>query len=103
MAIMEFQYLGQTDQAIQDSVYVLQKNPDHLQANFNLGIFYWQGRHDYACRRGPVQQGDRADQGRRRAATDPARTRRIELKAMQQEAAKASTESSGTTSTGGAK
>jgi tetratricopeptide (TPR) repeat protein len=43
---MEFT-LGQTDQAIQDTVYVLRKRPDHLQANFNLGIFYWQGRHDY--------------------------------------------------------
>jgi tetratricopeptide (TPR) repeat protein len=47
MAVMEFQFLGETDQAIQDTVYVLRKQPNHLQANFNLGIFYWQGRHDY--------------------------------------------------------
>lgn len=47
MAVMEFQFLGQTDQAIQDTVYVLRKKPTHLQANYNLGIFYWQGRHDY--------------------------------------------------------
>ena len=38
--------LGQTDQAIQDTIYVLQRKPDHVQANFNLGVFYWQGRHD---------------------------------------------------------
>lgn len=45
MAIMQFM-LGQTDQAIQSTVQVLQKDPEHLHANYNLGIFYWQGRSD---------------------------------------------------------
>jgi cytochrome c-type biogenesis protein CcmH/NrfG len=27
---------------------VLEENPNHLQANFNLGVFYWRGREDYA-------------------------------------------------------
>ena len=39
-------YLGQTDQAIQEVRRVLQSQPDHVQANFNLGIFYWRGRQD---------------------------------------------------------
>jgi cytochrome c-type biogenesis protein CcmH/NrfG len=40
-------YIGQTDAAIQGLSTVLQNDPTHLQANFNLGIFYWKGRGDY--------------------------------------------------------
>jgi len=40
-------YTGQTDAAIQQALRVLEENPDFLQANFNLGLFYWQGRRDY--------------------------------------------------------
>ncbi len=40
-------YTGATDQAIQETTTVLQADPDHVQANFNLGIFYWRGRQDY--------------------------------------------------------
>jgi tetratricopeptide (TPR) repeat protein len=39
-------YSGRTDQAIQEIDRVLREEPDHLQANFNLGIFYWRGRED---------------------------------------------------------
>jgi lipoprotein NlpI len=28
---------------------VIALEPNHLQANFNLGIFYWQGRRDFAA------------------------------------------------------
>lgn len=55
VAAMEFQ-LGTTDQAIQDVVYVLQRKPDHVQANFNLGVFYWQGRHDYQAAEGQFKK-----------------------------------------------
>lgn len=41
-------YNGKTDLAIQESTAVLQADPSHIQGNFNLGIFYWQGRTDYA-------------------------------------------------------
>lgn len=46
MAVLYF-YTGQTDQAIQGLSTVLQEEPEHLQANFNMGIFYWKGRTDY--------------------------------------------------------
>lgn len=46
MSVLYF-YTGQTDQAIQGLSSVLQEEPEHLQANFNLGIFYWKGRTDY--------------------------------------------------------
>lgn len=46
MAAMLF-YAGSTDQAIQEATRVLEAQPDHIQANFNLGIFYWRGRSDY--------------------------------------------------------
>lgn len=39
-------YSGQTDKAIQALGPVLENDPDHINANFNLGIFYWQGRRD---------------------------------------------------------
>ncbi|HET6352184.1 MAG TPA: PIN domain-containing protein [Coriobacteriia bacterium] len=39
-------YSGQTDKAIQEVGTVLQDDPNHVNANYNLGIIYWQGRHD---------------------------------------------------------
>lgn len=39
-------YSGQTDQAIQQVSRVLESEPDHIRANYNLGIFYWKGRDD---------------------------------------------------------
>jgi tetratricopeptide (TPR) repeat protein len=39
-------YSGQTDKAIQGVGKVLSQNPEHVNGNFNLGIFYWQGRRD---------------------------------------------------------
>ncbi|MDH4139112.1 MAG: PIN domain-containing protein [Coriobacteriia bacterium] len=42
-------YVGQTDSAIQEVGKVLEVNPDHVRANFNLGTFMWQGRRDYAA------------------------------------------------------
>ncbi|MCL2503256.1 MAG: PIN domain-containing protein [Coriobacteriia bacterium] len=41
-----FFYSGQTDKAIQQVGTVLERDPAHINANFNLGIFYWQGRRD---------------------------------------------------------
>jgi len=40
-------YAGATDRSIQEATRVLEAEPDHIQANFNLGIFYWRGRTDY--------------------------------------------------------
>ena len=40
-------YTGQTDRAIQEVSAVLARDPNHLNANYNLGIFYGQGRQDY--------------------------------------------------------
>ena len=42
-------YTGQTDRAIQEVGVVLERDPNHLNANYNLGIFYGQGRQDYAA------------------------------------------------------
>ena len=39
-------YSGQTDRAIQEVGTVLESNPSHVNGNYNLGIFYWQGRRD---------------------------------------------------------
>ena len=40
--------LGSTDRAIQEVTTVLTADPNHIEANFNLGIFYWQSnRKDY--------------------------------------------------------
>ena len=47
LAISYF-YLGQTDRAIQEVGKVLEQQDAHLQANYNLGVFYWRGREDYA-------------------------------------------------------
>jgi Flp pilus assembly protein TadD len=46
MAALLF-YSGSTDLAIQEATTVIGAKPDHIQANFNLGIFYWRGRTDY--------------------------------------------------------
>jgi len=46
MAVLYF-YTGQTDRAIQEATTVIESDPSHLQANFNLGIFFWRGRSDY--------------------------------------------------------
>ncbi|MBA4370887.1 MAG: hypothetical protein C0418_04840 [Coriobacteriaceae bacterium] len=37
---------GQTDRAIQEVSKVLREHPGHVNANYNLGIFYWRGRND---------------------------------------------------------
>jgi cytochrome c-type biogenesis protein CcmH/NrfG len=42
-------YTGQTDRAIREVGVVLQRDPNHINANYNLGIFYGQGRQDYAA------------------------------------------------------
>jgi cytochrome c-type biogenesis protein CcmH/NrfG/rRNA-processing protein FCF1 len=39
---------GHTDRAIQEVSTVLKSDRNHVNANFNLGIFYAQGRRDYA-------------------------------------------------------
>jgi cytochrome c-type biogenesis protein CcmH/NrfG len=39
---------GQTDRAIQEVGIVLQRDKNHVNANYNLGMFYGQGRRDYA-------------------------------------------------------
>jgi len=39
-------YSGDTDRAIQEIAQVLDVNPDSVDANFMLGLFYWQGRND---------------------------------------------------------
>ncbi|MDR3686733.1 MAG: PIN domain-containing protein [Coriobacteriia bacterium] len=36
-------YTGQADRAVQEVATVLQQDPNNVSANFNLGIFYWQG------------------------------------------------------------
>ena len=46
MAALLF-YSGSTDRAIQEATAVIESNPEHIQANFNLGVFYWRGRNDY--------------------------------------------------------
>ncbi len=46
MAVLYF-YIGETDRAIQEASEVIEADPGHPQANFNLGVFYWRGRSDY--------------------------------------------------------
>jgi tetratricopeptide (TPR) repeat protein len=41
-----FFYSGDTDRAIQEVGQVLEINPNHIEGNFWLGVFYWQGRQD---------------------------------------------------------
>jgi tetratricopeptide (TPR) repeat protein len=45
MATLYF-YTGNTDRAIQEVAKVLETNPNHANANYNLGVFYYFGRHD---------------------------------------------------------
>jgi len=45
MAVLFF-YTGDTDRAIQEIAQVLEANANHIEANFWLGVFYWQGRQD---------------------------------------------------------
>lgn len=40
-------YAGSTDRAIQEASAVIEADPSHVQANYNLGIFYWRGRNDF--------------------------------------------------------
>jgi hypothetical protein len=40
-------YGGQTDRAIQEANRILEQDGEHVQAIFNLGVFYWRGRQDY--------------------------------------------------------
>ena len=42
-----YYYNGQVDQGISETLAVLKTNPEQTQANFNLGLMYWQGRHDF--------------------------------------------------------
>ncbi|MDP2183612.1 MAG: PIN domain-containing protein [Actinomycetota bacterium] len=56
-------YAGQTDRALQEAVKVLEKEPDHIQANFNLGIFYWKGRTDYPAAASQFQKVIELTQG----------------------------------------
>lgn len=46
MAVLYF-YIGETDRAIQEASQVIQSDPEHVNASFNLGVFYWRGRSDY--------------------------------------------------------
>jgi tetratricopeptide (TPR) repeat protein len=103
MAVMEFTS-GETDKAIQDSILVLRKNPSHMQANFNLGVFYWQGRKDYKAAAGQftkvidLTRGDNSTAAQ--AALKDAETK---LAAVQKEAAGGGKPSTSTTTTGGFK
>lgn len=45
---VQYFVMGQTDRAIQEVTQGLEIEPMHVSANFNLGIFYWRGRKDYA-------------------------------------------------------
>lgn len=38
---------GQTDKAIQEVLEALKRDKNHVNGNYNLGLFYWQGRRDY--------------------------------------------------------
>lgn len=46
MAVLYF-VSGSTDQAIQEVTTVITQDPSHIEANYNLGVFYWQGRRAY--------------------------------------------------------
>jgi len=45
---VQYFVMGQTDRAIQEVTQALEIEPMHINANYNLGIFYWRGRKDYA-------------------------------------------------------
>lgn len=44
-----YYYRGDTDRAIQEISTVLEANPNHENANYNLGMFYYFGRRDYTA------------------------------------------------------
>jgi len=101
MAIMEFT-TGKTDQAIQETVFVLRSNPNHLQANFNLGIFYWQGRHDYSAAQAQFQKViDLTRNDSSQAARQALKDAQARLATVKKEAASAG-KSNETTPTGSA-
>ncbi len=39
--------IGQSDRAIQEVSAALEIEPTHVNANYNLGVFYWKARKDY--------------------------------------------------------
>ncbi len=49
-------YAGRTDDAIGQIDLVLQAEPGHVRANFNLGIFYWKGRGDLKAARTQLER-----------------------------------------------
>jgi rRNA-processing protein FCF1 len=49
-------YSGSTDQAIQQVGTVLESNPEHVNGNYNLGIFYWRGRRDLQAAQDQMQR-----------------------------------------------
>lgn len=49
-------YSGQTDRAIQEIGKVLEDNPSHVQANYNLGIIMLNARRDYDAAREQFQR-----------------------------------------------
>jgi PhoH-like ATPase len=51
-----FFYSGQTDRAIQEVGTVLESNPNHVNGNYNLGIFYWRGRRDLQAAKDQMQR-----------------------------------------------
>ncbi len=54
---VEYFRTGQTDKAIKETAEVVAKDSRHLQANYWLGIFYWQAeRHDYATAAAQMQR-----------------------------------------------
>ena len=75
---------------------VLQRDPNHVKANFNLGIFYWQGRQRLPGGRRPVREGHRADRERPEPARASSSRRRSLL-----EQVKTARRASPTTTTGG--
>ncbi len=53
----EYFYSGQTDKAITQTAQVVSDHPRHVQANYWLGVFYWQAeRHDYAAAASQMQR-----------------------------------------------
>lgn len=63
-------YSGRTDDAIAQVERVLKAEPDHVHANFNLGIFYWKGRGDLKAAKAQFDKvvaltanGDRSSMG----------------------------------------
>jgi Flp pilus assembly protein TadD len=91
MAVLYF-YTGETDRAIQEASQVIESDPGHPQANFNLGVFYWRGRSDYeAAARQFMRVIDLlADSGEPHDTLIDADAR-TNLQSIQQEAAEAGT------------